>query len=203
MDLTQGSDQHKQGRAKKMMLWFGIISMVMMFAGLTSAYVVSKSRPDWISDLQLPSSFIWSTIVILISSFTLIMAERAIKKNNPSLATTGLLLTFALSGIFIFLQFQSFNELISEGFYFTGSESNVTTSFIYVVVLAHLAHLAGGIIVLLVLIYNHFKQRYHAGQTLGLELGATYWHFVDALWVYLFLFLYFFREQKTFFLRVL
>lgn len=193
MDLTHGTDSYKQGRAKKMMLWFGIISMAMMFAGLTSAYVVSKSRPDWAGDLELPSTLLWSTIIIFISSITLHLSEKAIKNNNRSLTTTGLLVTLGLSIIFIALQFYSFNALIAEGFYFTGSESNITTSFIYIVILSHLAHLAGGIIVLLVLIYNHFKQRYYPGQTLGLELGATYWHFVDALWIYLFLFLYFFR----------
>ncbi len=193
MDLTQGTNRYKEGRAKKMMLWFGIVSMVMMFAGLTSAYVVSKNRPDWISDLAMPQSFYWSTIVIFFSSISLIIAERAVKRNNRSVATSGLLGTLGLSFLFIYLQFETFNQLISSGYYFTGSESNVTTSFIYVVVLAHLAHLAGGIVVLLVLIYNHFKQRYYAGHTLGLELGTIYWHFVDVLWIYLFLFLYFFR----------
>ncbi|SDK67969.1 cytochrome c oxidase subunit 3 [Salinimicrobium catena] len=193
MDLTQGSHQHKAGRAKKMMLWFGIISMAMMFAGLTSAYVVSKNRPDWLSDLQLPDAFYWSTIVIFLSSITIYLAEKAVKKDNRGAATGLLWATLGLAAVFIFLQFQSFSALISEGYYFTGSESTVTTSFIYVVVLAHLAHLAGGIVVLLVLIYNHFKQKYRPGQTLGLELGATYWHFVDALWIYLFFFLYFFR----------
>jgi cytochrome c oxidase subunit 3 len=193
MDLTHGTEQHKTGRAKKMMLWFGIISMAMMFAGLTSAYVVSKSRPDWISDFQLPDAFFWSTIVMVLSSVTLWLAKKAISADNLKKGTIFLLSTLALAAVFVFLQFKSFQEIISAGYYFTGSESTVTTSFVYVVVLAHLAHLAGGIIVLLVLIYNHFKQRYHSGQTLGLELGGTYWHFVDALWVYLFLFLYFFR----------
>lgn len=193
MDLTQGTQEYKTGRAKKMMLWFGIISMAMMFAGLTSAYVVSKNRPDWVSDLQLPNAFYWSTLVIFLSSITIYLAEKAVKRGDRSMASMLLWATLGLAAGFIFLQFQSFNALIADGYYFTGSESNVTTSFIYVVVLTHLAHLAGGVIVLLVLIYNHFKQRYHAGQTLGLELGATYWHFVDALWIYLFLFLYFFR----------
>ena len=193
MDLTQGTHYQKAGRAKKMMLWFGIISMAMMFAGLTSAYVVSKNRPDWISDLQLPNAFYWSTIAIVLSSVTIFLAEKAVKKGNRAAATGFLWATLGLAGVFIFLQFQSFSALIAEGYYFTGSESTVTTSFIYVVVLAHLAHLAGGVVVLLVLIYNHFKQKYRAGQTLGLELGATYWHFVDALWIYLFFFLYFFR----------
>ena len=193
MDLTYGTEQHKKGRAKKMMLWFGIVSMAMMFAGLTSAYVVSKSRPDWLSSFDLPVSFYWSTLIIVLSSVTLWLAKRNISRDNRKNGSLFLLLTIILAGLFVFFQFESFSEIISSGYYFTGSESTITTSFVYVVVLAHLAHLAGGILVLLVLIYNHFKQRYHSGQTLGLELGAIYWHFVDALWVYLFLFLYFFR----------
>ncbi|WP_029035832.1 cytochrome c oxidase subunit 3 [Salinimicrobium terrae] len=193
MDLTQGTQDHKQDRAKKMMLWFGIISMAMMFAGLTSAYVVSTKRPDWLTELQLPTAFFWSTAVILLSSITFHIAIKAVKQNNRSLATSCLTGTLLLSFIFIALQFQSFSELLETGYFFTGSASSVTTSFLYLIVGSHLIHLLGGIIVLLVIIYNHFKQKYYAGQTLGLELGATYWHFVDALWIYLFFFLYFFR----------
>lgn len=193
MDLTQGTVNHKIGRAKKMMLWFGIISMVMMFAGLTSAYVVSKNRPDWVGDFVLPASLYWSTLTIMISSLTFIMAKKKIGEGNRSGGTMFLTATLVLAVIFIILQFQSFSEIIAAGYYFTGSESTITTSFIYVVVLAHLAHLAAGIIVLLVVIYNHFKQRYYPGQMLGIELGATFWHFLDILWVYLFVFLYFFR----------
>ena len=193
MDITQQNPQHSVGRAKKMMLWFAIISMIMMFAGLTSAYVVSKSRPDWTSDIELPSGFYWSTLVILLSSITLYLGKKSILAENRRNATLYLTSTVVLGSIFVFLQFQSFAEIISAGYYFTGSESTITTSFIYVVVLVHLAHLLAGLIVLLVVIYNHFKQRYHSGQMLGLELGATFWHFLDILWVYLFLFLYFFR----------
>ena len=193
MDITQQNPQHSVGRAKKMMLWFAIISMIMMFAGLTSAYVVSKSRPDWTSDIELPSGFYWSTLVILLSSITLYLGKKSILAENRRNATLYLTSTVVLGSIFVFLQFQSFAEIVSWGFYLTGSESSITSSFIYVIVLAHLAHLAGGIVVLFVLIYNHFKQRYRPGQMLGLELGAIYWHFVDALWIYLFLFLYFFR----------
>ena len=193
MDLTEGTRDQKVARAKKMMLWFGIISMVMMFAGLTSAYVVSKNRPDWIAGFDLPPSLYWSTLVIIISSFTFILAKRSVEKDNRKNATMFLLATLVLGIVFVVLQFQSFAEIISAGYYFTGSESTITTSFIYVVVLVHLAHLLAGLIVLLVVIYNHFKQRYHSGQMLGMELGATFWHFLDILWVYLFLFLYFFR----------
>jgi cytochrome c oxidase subunit III len=193
MDLTEGTRNEKTARAKKMMLWFGIISMVMMFAGLTSAYVVSKNRPDWVAGFELPSSLYWSTLVIIISSVTFILAKKSIAKDDRKNGTLYLLATLGLGIAFVVLQFQSFSDIIRAGYYFTGSESTITTSFIYVVVLAHLAHLAAGLIVLLVVIYNHFKQRYTSGQMLGLELGATFWHFLDILWVYLFLFLYFFR----------
>lgn len=193
MDLTQGSDSNKFARAKKMMLWFGIISMVMTFAGLTSAYVVSKSRPDWLTEFELPNAFYWSTLVIVVSSITFYLSKRSIASSKPKNATALLLGTLILALLFVALQFQGFTDIISQGYFFTGSESSITTSFIYVLVLVHLAHLAGGLIVLLVIIYNHFKQRYRPGQMLGIELGATYWHFVDFLWVYLFLFLYFFK----------
>ena len=193
MDLTQGSDEMKQARAKKMMLWFGIISMVMTFAGLTSAYVVSKNRPDWLTDFELPVSFLWSTLLIVGSSITLWLSKQAIRSGNRKNASTFLIGTLILAILFVVFQFYSFSEIVQSGYYFTGSESTITTSFIYVLVLAHLAHLAIGLIVLLVLIYNHFKQRYNAGQMLGFELGATFWHFVDFLWIYLIIFLYFFK----------
>ncbi len=193
MDLAENNTDHRIGKAKKMMLWFGIASMVMMFAGITSAYVVSKNRPDWISDFELPETLYWSTLVIIVSSITFILAKRAILKGDRKGATVLLLITLALGIGFVDLQFRSFSEIISSGYYFTGSESTITTSFIYVVVLLHLAHLAAGLIVLSVVIYNHFKQRYKKGQMLGIELGATFWHFLDILWVYLFVFLYFFR----------
>ncbi|ADF50953.1 MAG: cytochrome oxidase subunit III [Zunongwangia sp.] len=193
MDLTKGSEQERRNRAKKMMLWFAIISMGMMFAGLTSAYVVSKTRPDWLTEFELPQSFMWSTIVIFCSSITMFFAKKNIISGNRKNGTAFLLGTLILALLFVLFQFQGFAAIVNEGYYFTGSESTITTSFIYVLVLTHLAHLAAGLIVLLVLIYNHFKQRYYKGQTLGLELGATFWHFLDVLWVYLFFFLYFFR----------
>ena len=193
MDLTEGAEKHKHDRAKKMMLWFGIISMVMTFGGLTSAYVVSKTRPDWLTDFELPQAFIWSTIVIIASSVTYILARRSIISGNRRNASALLIGTLVLAILFVVFQFNGFSEIIARGYYFTGSESTITTSFIYVLVLVHLAHLLAGIITLLVVIYNHFKQRYQKGQMLGIELGGIFWHFVDLMWIYLFFFLYFVR----------
>ncbi|APS38416.1 cytochrome c oxidase subunit 3 [Salegentibacter sp. T436] len=193
MDLTQGAEKHKYDRAKKMMLWFGIISMIMTFGGLTSAYVVSKTRPDWLTEFDLPNAFMWSTLVIVLSSLMFMLAKQSILTGNRRNASALLIGTLVLAVLFVALQFNGFTEIIAEGYYFTGSESSITTSFIYVLVLVHMAHLLAGIITLLVVIYNHFKQRYKKGQMLGIELGATFWHFVDLMWIYLFVFLYFFR----------
>ena len=104
-----------------------------------------------------------------------------------------LLSTLLLGIVFVILQFVGFGQIVSEGYYFTGPASSITTTFLYVVTVMHLLHLAGGIISLLIIIYNHFKQKYNASQSLGIELGAMYWHFLDILWVYIFLFLIFFK----------
>lgn len=188
-------EEHKSrsDRSYKLMLWFAMISMTMMFGGLTSAFVVSKSRGDWLKDFEMPVAFFISTLVIMAGSVTFHLAKKAIQKDKRSAVTMYLWITLALAIAFVALQFMGFNTIVQNGYYFTGSESNITTTFLYVVTITHLAHLAGGIISLLVIIYNHFKQKYHSGQTLGIELGAMYWHFLDFLWLYLFLFLYFFK----------
>ena len=193
MDLTQGTLQEKHGRAKKMMLWFGIISLVMSFAGWTSAFVVSSARPDWLKDFVLPNAFIISTVVIILSSITFLLAKRALKNNKKQLTTIWLLTTLVLGIVFIINQFQGFQQIIDLGYNFTGPTSNVTMSYIYLIAVVHILHVVVGLICLLVVIYNHFKQKYNATNMLGFELAATFWHFIDILWVYLFLFLYFAR----------
>jgi cytochrome c oxidase subunit 3 len=193
MDLTQGTLKEKKDRAKKMMLWFGIISLIMSFAGWTSAFVVSSSREDWLKDFTLPNAFIISTVVILISSITLVLAKRALKNNNRQQTTIWLVLTFVLGIIFIINQFIGFNQIIDSGYNFTGPTSNITMSYIYLIAMVHILHVVVGLVCLLVVIYNHFKQKYNASKMLGFELASTFWHFIDILWLYLFLFLYFVR----------
>jgi cytochrome c oxidase subunit 3 len=195
MEITMTTEEYKlrTARSYKLILLFAMVSMTMMFAGLTSAYVVSQSRADWLKDFQLPSAFYFSTIAILGCSITFHLAKKAIQKGNQSRTTSFLLATLALGISFVVLQFVGFGQIVANGYYFTGSASSITTTFLYIVVLVHLIHLAGGMISLLIIIYNHFKQKYNSTQTLGIELGAMYWHFLDFLWVYLFLFLYFFK----------
>ena len=193
MDLTQGTQEQKNNRAKKMMLWFGIISLIMSFAGWTSAFVVSSSRPDWLKDFQLPNSFFFSTVIIILSSLSFLLAKKALKNTNNKATSLWLFITLILGVIFIFNQFSGFQQIIDAGYNFTGPTSNVTMSYVYLIAIVHILHVIIGLICLLVVIYNHFKQKYNATKMLGFELAATFWHFIDLLWVYLFLFLYFFR----------
>ncbi len=194
MKLIEAAPEEKEIRAKKMMLWFGIISMIMTFGGLTSAYIVRSSEEDWLKDYQLPQIFLWSTLVILTSSFSIQAAKSNITKGERSMGTAWLIVTLVLGMTFIGLQFKGFGQIIDQGYYFTGLSSNVTTSFIYVLALSHIAHVVVGIVVLLVVLFKHVKGKYDKGRILGLSLATTFWHFVDALWLYLFLFLYFYER---------
>ncbi len=195
MEITMTTEEQKSrtARSYKLILLFAMVSMTMMFAGLTSAFVVSKSRADWLKDFQLPTAFYYSTLAIIGCSVTFHLAKKAIQKDYQGRTTTFLLSTLALGILFVILQFVGFGQIVANGYYFTGQASSITTTFLYIVTVVHLLHLAGGLISLLIIIYNHFKQKYNSTQTLGIELGAMYWHFLDLLWVYLFLFLFFFK----------
>ena len=192
MIMTIEEEKSKKAMTAKLILWFAMISMIMMFAGLTSAYIVSSSRKDWLVDFKMPTAFYISTLVIILSSITFHLAQNAIKKDQRNTTTKWLFTTLALSLTFVVFQFMGFNQIVEMGYYFTGSESNVTTSFLYIVTILHLAHLFGGLIALFIIIYNHFKQKYSSTQPLGIELGAMFWHFLDILWILLFLFFYFY-----------
>ncbi|AEM70913.1 cytochrome c oxidase subunit III [Allomuricauda ruestringensis DSM 13258] len=191
MDLTQGTAEEKNRRAKKMMLWFGIVSLIMGFAGWTSAYIVSSKREDWVSDLELPSAFFISTIMIILSSITYFVAKKAVAKNNQKNGTIFLLITLVLGITFISLQFVGFSQMLENGYYFTGPTSNIKMSYVFLIAAVHIAHVVAGLISLLVVLVQQLRNKYTPENMLGMELGATFWHFLDFIWVYLILFMYF------------
>jgi len=194
MEISENENEMrlKRIKAKKMMLLFSMLSIAMTFAGLTSAYIVSKSRPDWLKDFELPIAFTLSTIFIAISSLSIAFAKKNLNQNNSSKTNFLLLVTFGLGILFVASQFIGFNKLIYSGYFFTGAQSTITTSFLYVLTVLHLAHLFAGLIVLIVVIINNYKNKYKT-EKLGFELAVTFWHFLGILWLYLFLFFYFFR----------
>jgi len=192
MGIAQNSEKEKTDRAKKMMLWFGIVSLLMAFAWWTRALIVSSTRKDWSTDFDLPPAFLYSTLVIIISSITYILAKKAIRDGNSGRGTSFLLTTLVLGIGFIVLQFYGFSQMVGNGYYFTGPTSNITTSYIFLIAVVHIAHVIAGLISLSIVIYNQMNHRYSPTNMLGLELGATFWHFLDLLWVYLILFFFFF-----------
>ena len=118
-------------------------------------------------------------------------AKKMIIKEEQRAGMFLLLVTLALGLTFIYLQIRGFSEIyLQSGYAFN---ENIAFSFIYIIVVVHIAHIIAAIISLFVVIYNHFKQKYKDGKTLGIELATTFWHFVDFLWIYLFLFFYFVR----------
>ena len=196
--------QIRKGKSYKLLLLFGMISILMIFAGLTSAFIVSSSRPDWLDSFVLPNWFTISTVSIVLSSLFFQLAKFRldkyirvslpeniniyIERNNVN---SLLVLTILTAVIFIVSQFLGFNEIISQGYYFTGPESSVTTSYVYILVFLHLAHLFAGMIVLTVVITKFNKQKYEKNK-LGFELALIFWHFLGALWIYLFFFIKYF-----------
>lgn len=193
MDLTQGTSKEKKDRAQQMMLWFGIVSLLMGFAGWTSAYIVSSAREDWASDLSLPNAFYISTVLLVISSVSYILAKMAVKKDNQKGGTTWLLVTLGLGIAFIALQFVGFSEMVARGYYFTGPTSSIKMSYMFLIAMVHIVHVVAGIISLLVVIYKQTTGKYSSQEYLGISLGATFWHFLDLLWVYLVLFMTFMK----------
>ncbi|MBP00675.1 MAG: cytochrome oxidase subunit III [Candidatus Marinimicrobia bacterium] len=194
----------KNRKAKKMMLWFGMISITMTFAGLTSAFIVSSSRPDWLDSFSLPSWFLISTLSILLSSVFFQLAKFNLDKyagdalkesskiyKHKKNVNIYLCFTAILAILFVISQFLGFEDIISLGFYFTGPGSSVTTSYIYILVLLHLLHLFAGIIVLSIVIIRFNNKKYDKIK-LGFELALIFWHFLGALWIYLFLFIKYF-----------
>src|ERR1700741_2575198 len=181
-----------QRKASKPLLWIGIVSIVMLFAGLTSAYVVRADNGNWLL-FNLPNVFFVSTAIIITSSITLFISLQMAKWNNQKAVVLGLLATFILGLAFTYTQFQGWSELTQKGIVFAGKYANASGSFLYVLTGLHLAHLFGGLISVLVTLINALRRKYNSENTLGLELCSIYWHFLDILWVYLFLFLYYIR----------
>jgi len=179
----------------KFNLWLGIVAMIMMFAAFTSAYVVKKADVNNWLVFDLPVMFSYSAITIVASSVFMQLAFYTFKKNKVGLHRIFMLATFLTGATFLVMQVLGWQELKSAGILLKG---NVAGSFVYVISGAHFLHVLGGVIALLVfsiLAFTRFRnpvdtlvENIHPEKQVGLELMATYWHFVDVLWIYLFFF---------------
>lgn len=168
---------------KKFALWVACGSIMMMFAALTSAYIVRRAGGNWL-EFQLPSVFIYNTITILASSLTLHLSYRAFLRGNSALYKGLLLLTLALGLLFVGLQYEGWKQMEAMG---VPLRLNPSGDFIYVISAVHAAHVLGGIAALLVAVLHAFtlSDKVTPARKLRFQLTFTYWHFVDFLWLYL------------------
>ena len=171
----------------KFTLWVAMGSIVMMFAALTSAYIVKKNGSSWL-EFDLPGVFWYSTGTLLISSLTIHLATKAFIAREMGRYRVLITLTAILGVTFIGLQIMGFESLESKQIALTGPKSNSAASFLFVITGLHIVHVLGGVIALLVIFIKAYASKIKNYSSLPIELVGTYWHFVDAIWIYLFIF---------------
>lgn len=184
---TVSEQQRKRLHPHKFSLWVAMASILMMFAGFTSAYIVKRNDSNWL-EFSLPPVFSFSTAVILLSSLTLYLAARSFKARNMTRYKILITVTAALGVLFVILQAIGFRYLQDHGVKLIGSGSNPSGSFLGVITGVHMLHVIGGVIVLIVMFLRAISRRSKNYSTVALEVASTYWHFVDAIWIYLFIF---------------
>ncbi|WP_343700722.1 cytochrome c oxidase subunit 3 [Chitinophaga sp.] len=168
----------------KYSMWIAMASITMMFIGFTSAYVVKRAQASWLS-FELPTIFWVSTGLILLSSVTIYFAQRQFKARNMGSYKQLITITALLGLAFAVCQVIGFSDMKNHGL---ALDSTVSASFIYVIVGAHILHVLGGVVVLMVLFFRAYRTRIRTYSAVPIEVASTYWHFVDGLWIYLLIF---------------
>jgi cytochrome c oxidase subunit 3 len=179
--------QRKKIHPHKFTLWVAIGSILMMFAGLTSAYIVKRAQANW-ALLEIPSAFWISTVVILTSSVTIYLAGKAFEGRQMLKYRRLLGITALLGTIFLVLQIAGFASLAGQDIKLVGAGSNASFSFLLAIASLHGLHVLGGVIALIVMYVRSRSAKLRNYSTVPIEVAATYWHFVDLLWIYLIVF---------------
>lgn len=191
MEITQQNQIQEVFNPRKFIIWLIIISSLMAFAGLCSAFIVMRYDVNnpWIG-LELPSLFKMSTLVVLVSSVSIQMGYSLAKKKEMRNAKILIALTFVLGMVFAYFQFKSFGQLVAMGKYAMGSESTASSSFVYIFATVHLVHLIATMFVLILLLIKSFQERTYERHLITFHNSVVFWHFLGVLWVCLYLFLY-------------
>ena len=183
--MNQEEGKVRSVNPKMFGLWIFMVTVVMIFISLSSAYIVKKAEGDWLL-IQFPQMFKYTSVLIVLSSLSMHFAYIASKRNNLLNIRLGLGITGLLAIAFTVGQYWSWSELVEQGVFFVG---NPAGSFIYVFTGLHVAHLLGGLIFLMIVLRKAFAYQVHSKSMLSIQLCATYWHFLGGLWLYLYLFL--------------
>jgi cytochrome c oxidase subunit 3 len=175
-------------KAKKFLVWLLIISSFMIFAGLSSGFIVyTAGSPDRGLKTLLPDAFKYSTAIIILSSFTLHMAYLSARKLQFNKQKLYLIVTIFLGILFLVVQYYAWQVLIRHGVYFVNY--NASQSFIYVFTGFHMIHIVGGIAMLIGALSGAYRNIGQVRNLFRLEVTSLFWHFVDILWIYLYVFL--------------
>lgn len=180
-------EQRKKIHPHKFTMWVAIGSILMMFAGLTSAYIVKRSQASWLM-LEIPVVFWYSTVAILASSVTIHLSLRAMKARDLMTYRRWLVVTAVLGVLFLLLQIAGFMQFEAKDIRLVGAGSNASYSFLLAISGLHGLHVLGGVIALVVITIRAISSSVRNYNSVPLEVVATYWHFVDLLWIYLFIF---------------
>jgi cytochrome c oxidase subunit 3 len=183
--IVEVANQQRAMDPKKFAMWLFMASVTMIFAALTSAYMVRQAGGNW-AVFELPSLFGATTAIILVSSITMHWAYLSAKKNNLEMTKVAISITTLLGVAFLIGQWMAWTALVRENVYFVGNPSG---SFVYVLSGVHMLHIIGGVVFLLIVLVATFRFKVHSKRLSQIEMCATYWHFLDALWLYLFVFL--------------
>ncbi|MEB2777038.1 cytochrome c oxidase subunit 3 [Algoriphagus sp. D3-2-R+10] len=178
-------DQPIAMHPKKFALWLFLVTIVMIFAALTSAYIVRQSEGNWL-EYDLPTVFWYTSGIVIISSICLQYAYSAAKKDNLAGVRSGLSLAVLFGIAFLVGQWYSWVALVDENVFFVGNPSG---SFLYVFTGLHAIHLISGVIFLIIVLISTYRYKVHSKSMDTLEMATTFWHFLAALWLYLFMFL--------------
>lgn len=170
---------------KKFALWLFMVTVVMLFAAWTSAYIVRQAEGNWL-DYELPEIFWLTSGIVVLSSITLQWAYFSAKKDNFVQLRLGMVLTVILGIAFLIGQWYSWIALVDRDVFFVG---NPAGSFLYVLTGMHGLHLISGLIFLIIVLISSFQFKVHSKAMVSMEMLTTYWHFLGGLWLYLFLFL--------------
>jgi cytochrome c oxidase subunit 3 len=191
MSITKELEYEGRVHPKKFSLWLLLLGILMLFSGLTSAYIVRKGDGNWFN-FELPAVFLYSTGLILLSSITMIYAYRSAKKDEINGVIIGLLFTIILGVAFVISQYFGWLEMSGDGLHFVNPKEGdkVSASFLIAIAAIHLAHILAGLIYLIVMLFRTLNSQVHKKNTLQLSMCNTYWHFIGLLWVYLYFFLY-------------
>ncbi|UTA67584.1 cytochrome c oxidase subunit 3 [Emticicia sp. 21SJ11W-3] len=173
----------------KFMVWLFIITIIMLFASQTSAYLVRRAEGNWV-EFEIPQIFWFSTVVLVISSISMHFALRAAKADKQPTLKLAVALTFGFGIAFLVMQYLGWQNLQQQGVFLKGNPSG---SFFYIFTGLHMAHLVIGLGILIATFIMAFRTKINSKNTLLVEVCATSWHFLDLLWVYLFVFLLYFR----------